>query len=112
MLRRSATAARNVCSLPRAHDAGGDIVVEGEDGDGGFADCEGRRRHYGRQQTLKALAGLRQLGGYARRTRVHLGADMMRDETDDAFAIARRQALSGIDKPTRPADRSRAGHQD
>ena len=75
--------------LPCAHDASSDIVIEGEDGDGGFADREGRRRHHGRQQTLKALASLGQLGGYARRPGVHLGADMVRDEPDDAFAIAR-----------------------
>ena len=100
MLQRSATAARNVAACPARHDAGGDIVVEGEDGDRGFADGEGRRRDDGRQQTLKALAGLGQLGGDARRAGVHLGADMMRDEPDDAFAIAGRQTLSRIDKPT------------
>ena len=49
---------------------------------------EGRRRHHGRRQTLKALASLRELGGYARRPGVHLGADVVRDEPDDAFAIA------------------------
>ena len=86
--------------LPFAHDADGDIGVEGEDGNRGFADGESRSRHHGRQQTLKALAGLGQLGGYARRTRVHLGADMMRHETYDAFGIAGRQTLSSIDKPT------------
>jgi hypothetical protein len=43
---------------------------------------------------------------------MHLGADMMRDEPHDTFAIDGRQALSGIDKPSQPADRSRAGRRD
>jgi len=36
---------------------------------------------------------------------MNLGADMMRDKSQDAFAIARRQTLSGIGKSTRqPVD--------
>ena len=51
--------------LRDCHDAGGDIVVEREDGDRRLADREGRRCHHRRQQPLKALSGLGQLGRYA-----------------------------------------------
>ena len=85
---------------PARHDAGGDIVVEGEHRDGGLADGEGGRRHDGRQQTLEALAGFGQLGRYARAAGVHLGADMMRDEPDDAFGIGWRDKRSPVS--TRP----------
>jgi hypothetical protein len=47
--------------LPRTHDAGSDIVVEGEHGDCGFSD-RGGRRYRDRWQALEALAGFRQLG--------------------------------------------------
>ena len=31
---------------------------------------------------------------------MNFGADMVRDKPQDAFAVARRQTLSGIDEPT------------
>ena len=48
--------------LSRAHDASGDVVIEGEDRDSGFADREGRRRDNRREQSLKPLAGFGQFG--------------------------------------------------
>jgi len=46
--------------LARTHDAGGDVVFEGEDRDGGFADRKGRRRDNWREQAFKPLAGFGQ----------------------------------------------------
>jgi hypothetical protein len=46
--------------LARTHNAGGHVVVEGEDRDSGFADREGWRRHHRREQAFKALAGFGQ----------------------------------------------------
>ena len=99
MLRRSRDGRAQTLGLIGRHDAGGDIVVEREHGDGGLADREGRRRHDRRQQALEPLARLGQLGRDARRAGMHLGADMMRDEADDALAIGGRQTLAGIGQP-------------
>ena len=44
--------------LPSRHEAGGDVVLQRADRDGGFADREGRERGDGRQQALEALSRL------------------------------------------------------
>ena len=80
------------------HDAGGDVVVEREDGDGGLADREGRRGNDGRQQALEPFARLGQLGRDARAAGMNLGADMMGDEANDPLAIGGRQPLACIGK--------------
>ena len=91
--------------LRRRHDAGGDVVVEREDGDRGLADREGRGRHDRRQKSLEPLARLGQLGRDARRAGMNLGADMVGDEADDALAVGGRQAFSGIGQSARqPVD--------
>jgi hypothetical protein len=64
--------------LEPRHDAGSDIVIEGEDGDGGLADREGRGRDDGRQKPFKPLCRYRQLGKDAGATRIDRGADMVR----------------------------------
>ena len=91
--------------LPGGHGAGGDVVVEGEDGDGGLADGEGRRRDDGRQQPLEPLSRLGQLGGDARALRVNLGADMVRDQAHDPLAIGGGHGPSAC-PPGRPDSRS------
>ena len=65
--------------LAASHDAGGDIVVEREDGDGGLADRKGRRRDHRRQQALEPLSRLGQLGRDTRAAGVDLGADVVGD---------------------------------
>jgi hypothetical protein len=40
-----------------------------------------------RRQALEALAGLRKFGRNPRRSWMHLGADMVGDETHDALAV-------------------------
>ena len=87
--------------LRRAHDAGGDVVIEGKNSDRRFAYREGRRCHDRREQALKPLAGFWQLGRHARRSRMYLGANMVCDKAHDAFAIVRGQALAGVDESTR-----------
>ena len=82
--------------LGRAHDAGGGVVAEGEHRDGGFADGEGGRDRYGRQQAFEALAGLGQLGGEPGRAGVDLGPDMVSDQAHDALAVVRRESLAGV----------------
>ena len=74
-----------------------DIVVEREDRDGGLADREGRSRDDGRQQSLEPLSRFGQLGRDARAAGMDLGADVMRDEADDALAIGRRKHRAGVE---------------
>ena len=105
MFVRSATALRSSVGLVGRHDAGRDIVVEREDRDGGLADREGRRRDDGRQQALEPLARFGQLGRDARGAGMDLGADMMRDEADDALAVGRRQHARRC-RPGRSTSRS------
>jgi hypothetical protein len=71
------------------HDSAGDIVVEREHGDGGLADGEGRRGDHGREKPLEPFPRLGQFGRNARSAWMDLGADMVGDEPDDAFAIGR-----------------------
>jgi hypothetical protein len=54
-----------------------------------------------REQAFKPLAGFGQLCRNARRTRMHLGANMVSDEPHDALAIIWRQTFAGIDQTTR-----------
>lgn len=82
--------------LVRRHDSGGHIVVEREDCDGRFADRESRRRNNWGQQALKALPRLGQFGRHPRIAGMDLGADMVRDESHDPFAICGRQLLACI----------------
>ena len=96
---RAATAARSASAWSACHDAGSDVVVEREHGDGGLADREGRRRDHRRQQSLEPLACLGQLGRDAGAAGMNLGADMVRDQAHDALAIGGRQALAGIGEP-------------
>ncbi len=62
--------------LAGQHDAGGDIVVEGEDGDGGLADRKSRRGHHRRQQALEPLSRFGQLGRDTRFVGMDFRADM------------------------------------
>jgi hypothetical protein len=87
----------DLCLLA-CHYANGGIVSEGEDSDRRLADRERRCRDDRRDQSFEALSGLRQLGRNLRRCRMHLGADMVGNETHDAFAVSRRQSLSGVRK--------------
>ena len=82
--------------LRAGHDAGVDIVAEREDGDGGPADGEARRRHHRRHQALEPLPAFRQLGRDARAAGMDLDADMVRDEAHDALGVGRRDAAAGI----------------
>ena len=88
-------------SLNGRHDAGGDIIVEGEDGDRRLANGKGRRGHHRRQQPLEALSRLRQLGRNPRTCRMNLGADVMGNEPHDALAVGCGEALAGIRQATR-----------
>ncbi len=91
--------------LVGGHDAGGDVILQREDGDGGFADGEGGGRDHGRQQALEALTRFREFGGDARRAGVDLGADMVGDEADDALAIGGGHLLAGVFQPAgQPVD--------
>ena len=86
-------------------DAPRDIGVEGEDGDGGLADRESRRRYHWRQQTLEPLPRLGQLRRHPRRTGMDLRADMVRDETDDALSVRGGEALARVGQPAgQPVD--------
>ena len=96
MFFRSRTPVAQQLGLDAGHDAGLDVVVEGEDGDGRSADREARRRHHRRQQALEPLPGLRQLGRDARRSGMNLDADMVRDEPHDPLGVGRRDAAAGI----------------
>jgi hypothetical protein len=82
--------------LTGGHGASVDIIVEGEDGDCGLADGEGRRRDDGRQQPLEPLSRLGQLGRDTRALRVNLSADMVRDKAHDPLAIGGRQCPTAI----------------
>ena len=92
-------------SLLRGHDAGGDVVVEREDGDRWLADSKGRRRDHRRQQTFESLSGLGQFSGNARRTSMHFGADVVRHQPNDAFSVGGREALACVRQAARqPVD--------
>lgn len=87
------------------HDAGGDIVVEREDGDCRLANREDRSRYDRRQQAFEALAGFGQFSRDTRPSVMHLGTDMMGDEADDAFAIGGRKSFPRIGQAVRePVD--------
>ena len=86
-LRRCATAPLRTSACAAVMIACRNIVVEGEHRDRWFADGEGRCGDDRRDQPFEALAGLRQLGRHARRSRMHFRADMMGDETHDPFAV-------------------------
>ena len=91
--------------LRAGHDAGLDIIAEREDGDGGAADGEARRRHDGRHQALEPLPAFRQFGRDARRAGMHLDADMVRDEPHDPLGVGGRHPTAGILQPARqPVD--------
>ena len=82
--------------LKRGHDAGRDIIVEGEDGDGLAANCEARRRDHWRDQGLETLPAFRQFGGDARAAGMNLDADVMGDEPYDALGVGGRDAEAGV----------------
>ncbi len=83
------------------HDAGLHIVLEREDGDGGAADGETRRHHHGRNQAFKSLAAFGQFGRDAGRSGMHLGADMVGDQADDALGVGGCDPVSGVFQPAR-----------
>ena len=99
MFFRSRTPARSSSACTAGHDAGLDVVVEGEDRDGRPADGEARRGHDGRHQALEPLPGLRQFGGDARAAGVNLDADMVRDEPHDALGVGGRDAQPVSSRP-------------
>ncbi len=90
--------AENRC-LFLAHYAGGDIIVEREDGDRRFADGEGGHRDHRGQQPLEALSRFRQFRRDPRGVRVNLGADVMRDEADNSLAVFGRKTRARVLKP-------------
>ena len=67
----------------------GNIILEGKHLDGRLADGEGWHGDHRRQQALEALATSRQLRRIPRGRRMDVGADVMRNEADDTFAIGR-----------------------
>ena len=73
-----------------------DVVVEGEDRDRRPTDGETGCRHHGRHQPFEALAAFRQLGRHARHAGMDLGADMMRNQANDALGVGRRDPVAGI----------------
>jgi len=87
--------------LRRRHDAGADIVVEREDGDGRTANGEARCGHDRRHQALEPLPAFRQLGRDARTVRMDLDTDVMCNEAHDAFGVCGRDAATGIFQPAR-----------
>ncbi|MNV19392.1 hypothetical protein D3C71_1102530 [compost metagenome] len=87
--------------LPGDHDPGGDIVVEGEDGDGRFADGEGRRAHNGRKEAFEPLPGFRQFGRDAGTGLVDLLSDVVGHQSDDPLALGGLQAMRRQFKPAR-----------
>ena len=64
-------------SLSGSQDAGGDIVVEGEDADSRLANGEGWSGDHGGQQHLETLACLGQLRRDAGTCQMNLRADVM-----------------------------------
>jgi hypothetical protein len=99
MLARVATPSRKHVGLRRRHDAGRDIIVEREHGDGGLADSKGGRCDDRRQQALEPLSRLGQFGRDARGAGMDFGADMVRDQPHDAFAIGGREPLTRVGQP-------------
>ena len=85
--------------LGRAHNAGGGVIAEREDRDGGFADGEGGGDGDRREEPLEPLAGLGQLGGKPRRAGVDLGPDVVGDQAHDALAVVGGQSLAGVRQP-------------
>ena len=83
----------------RRQDAGGDVIVEREDGDSRPSDRKTRRRHHRRHQPLEALSAFRQFRRDARMTGMDFDSDMMGDEADNAFGIGRCRAAAGVFKP-------------
>ena len=98
--------------LQAGHDAGLDIVAEGEDGDGRTADGEARRRHHGRDEPLETLPALGQFGGDTRSCRHELRR--RHGGRRAARCVRRRRARRGGACPRgRPtAGRSKAGRRD
>src|SRR5208337_1521067 len=82
--------------LQAGHDAGLDIVAEGEDRDGRPPDGEAGRGYDRRDKPFEPLPRPGQLGGDARRTGVNLDANMMRDEPHDAFGVGWRDAETSV----------------
>ena len=83
--------------LQVGHDAGRDIIVEGEDGDGLAANGEARRRDHRRNQALETAprfpAVRRRRAGDAS---MNLDPDMMGDEPHDALGVGGRDAEAGV----------------
>jgi hypothetical protein len=73
--------------------SGGDVIVEREHGDGGLADREGRRGTTGGSSPSNRSP----VSGSSAETRgrpgMNLGADVVRDQANDALAIGWRQSL-------------------
>jgi hypothetical protein len=63
--------------LFRPHDARAGVVCDSKDRDRWLADGEGRCGDDRRDQAFEAFSGLRQFGRKARRSGMHLGADMV-----------------------------------
>ena len=96
MFFRSRTAARSSSACSAGHDAGLDIVAEGEDRDGRAPDGEARRGHDGRDKALEPLPAFRQLGGDPRAAGMNFDADMVGDEPHDAFGVGGRDAEARV----------------
>ena len=85
--------------LRAGHDAGLDIIAEGEDRDGRAANGEARRRHDRRHQALEPLPAFRQLGRDARTAGMNLDADMVGDEPHDPLGVGWGDPATGVFKP-------------
>ena len=82
--------------LKGRHDAGRDIIVEGEDGDGLAANGEARRRDHRWNQALETLPAFRQFCGDARAAGMDFDPDVMGDKPHDTFGIGGRDAEASI----------------
>ncbi len=87
--------------LAAGHGTGRDVVAKREHGDGRAADGEARCGHHGRHQPLESLPASRQFGGNAGRTRVDFDADVVGDQTHDAFGVGGRDPTPRVFQPAR-----------
>ena len=75
--------------LNAGHDAGVDVVPEGEHRDRRAPDGEARRRRHRRNKALEPLPAFRQLGGDPGAAGMDLDANVVGDEADDALGVGR-----------------------
>jgi hypothetical protein len=82
--------------LRTGHNAGVDVIAEGEDGDRRPSDGEAGRRGHRRNEALEALPAFRQFGRDPGAAGMDLDADVVGDEANDALGIGRCDTLPGV----------------